>query len=116
MFSALKAEMVLSESTPEKSFEMALFSVSMSLVLRSSTSASLSLRKLRSLLKSFPDPSKSPRILVGSPMWTTKVLVTSPPRVSMYLETDELLLTAPLFWSSRSDLWRSWTVLERDWN
>lgn len=108
--------MVLSASTPENSVWMCLFSVSMSLVLRSSTSESLSLRKLRSLLKSFPDPSNSPRILVGSPMWMVKLEVMRFPRRSMFLETSEFPLMAPLFWSSTSDFWSCWTVWVSDWN
>jgi len=83
---------------------MAFFSTSISLVLRRPTSPSLSLRKDKSLLKSFPDPSKSPRILVGSPMWTVKVDETKFPRRSTCFETKEFPLTAPEFWSSTNDL------------
>lgn len=115
-FSRLNESIVLLASTSTNSVWICFFSLSISLVLRSSTSASLSLMKLRSLLKSFPDPSKSPRILVGSPMWTVKVVFTRFPKVSTYLAIDEFPVTYPEPWSSDNPLYKSWTVLETAWN
>ena len=57
--------MVLSESTPENSVVIDLFSISTIFDLRISFSFSLSLKKLSNLLKSVPDPSIPSTILTG---------------------------------------------------